>query len=196
LVRIIGLTGGIATGKSTVADYLAQQYHWPILDADLYSRSAVLPDTEGLSAIVDRYGSEILLADQTLNRAKLGEIIFAYAPERQWLESIIHPYVRQCFERDLAPIADTAVAVVPLLFEANLQNMVSETWVVTCHGSQQLDRLQTRNNLTRSQAQARIKSQMPLAAKVRLAQVVLDNSGTKENLIDQINQAALLPPKA
>ncbi len=196
MVRIIGLTGGIATGKSTVADYLAQQYHWPILDADLYSRSAVLPGTEGLSAIVDRYGSEILLADQTLSRAKLGEIIFAYAPERQWLESIIHPYVRQCFERDLAPITDTAVAVVPLLFEANLQNMVSETWVVTCHGSQQLDRLQTRNNLTRSQAQARIKSQMPLAAKVQLAQVVLDNSGTRESLIEQIDQAALLPPTA
>jgi dephospho-CoA kinase len=196
LVRIIGLTGGIATGKSTVSDYLAQQYHWPILDADLYSRSAVLPGTEGLSAIVDRYGTEILLADRTLNRAKLGEIIFAYAPERQWLESIVHPYVRQCFERDLAPITDTTVAVVPLLFEANLQNMVSEIWVVTCHGSQQLDRLQNRNHLTRTQAQARIKSQMPLAAKVRLAQVVLDNSGTKEKLIEQINQAALLPPKA
>jgi dephospho-CoA kinase len=106
LARIIGLTGGIATGKSTVSDYLAQQYHWPILDADLYSRSAVLPGSEGLSAIVDRYGAEILLADQTLNRAKLGEIVFAYASERQWLESIVHPYVRQCFQRDLAPITD------------------------------------------------------------------------------------------
>jgi dephospho-CoA kinase len=186
LARVIGLTGGIATGKSTVSDYLAQQYHWPVFDADIYARAAVLPGTAGLAAIVDRYGSELLLADQTLNRAKLGEIIFTYANERQWLESIVHPYVRQCFDQDLSQITDTAVAVIPLLFEANLQKMVSEVWVVTCSPQQQLDRLQTRNRLTLEQAQARIKSQMPLAAKVRLADVVLDNSGTTADLIEQI----------
>jgi dephospho-CoA kinase len=186
LARVIGLTGGIATGKSTVSDYLAQQYHWPVFDADIYARAAVLPGTAGLAAIVDRYGSELLLADDTLNRAKLGEIVFAYANERQWLESIVHPYVRQCFDQDLSEITDTAVAVIPLLFEANLQKMVSEVWVVTCSPQQQLDRLQTRNRLTLEQAQARIKSQMPLAAKVRLADVVLDNSGTTADLIEQI----------
>jgi dephospho-CoA kinase len=186
LARVIGLTGGIATGKSTVSDYLAQQYHWPVFDADIYARAAVLPGTAGLAAIVDRYGSELLLADQTLNRAKLGEVVFTYANERQWLESIVHPYVRQCFDQDLSEITDTAVAVIPLLFEANLQKMVSEVWVVTCSPQQQLDRLQTRNRLTLEQAQARIKSQMPLAAKVRLADVVLDNSGTTADLIEQI----------
>jgi dephospho-CoA kinase len=186
LTRVIGLTGGIATGKSTVSDYLAQQYHWPVFDADIYSRAAVLPGTAGLAAIVDRYGSELLLADDTLNRAKLGEIVFTYANERQWLESIVHPYVRQCFAQDLSEITDTAVAVIPLLFEANLQNIVSEVWVVTCSPQQQLDRLQTRNQITLEQAQARIKSQMPLAAKVRLADVVLDNSGTTADLIEQI----------
>jgi dephospho-CoA kinase len=186
LARVIGLTGGIATGKSTVSDYLTQQYHWPVFDADIYARAAVLPGTAGLAAIVDRYGSELLLADQTLNRAKLGEVVFTYANERQWLESIVHPYVRQCFDQDLSEITDTAVAVIPLLFEANLQKMVSEVWVVTCSPQQQLDRLQTRNRLTLEQAQARIKSQMPLAAKVRLADVVLDNSGTTADLIEQI----------
>jgi dephospho-CoA kinase len=186
LARVIGLTGGIATGKSTISNYLAQQYHWPVFDADIYSRAAVLPGTAGLAAIVDRYGSEVLLADGTLNRAKLGEIVFTYANERQWLESIIHPYVRQCFAQDLSQVTDTAVAVIPLLFEANLQNIVSEVWVVTCSPQQQLDRLQTRNQLTLEQAQARIKSQMPLAAKVRLADVVLDNSGTTADLIEQI----------
>jgi dephospho-CoA kinase len=185
-VRVIGITGGIATGKSMVSDYLAQHYHWPVFDADVYARAAVLPQTAGWVAIVDRYGSEILLADRTLNRAKLGEIIFAYAHERQWLESIIHPYVRQCFEQDLAAAADIAVAVMPLLFEANLQNAVSEVWVVTCTPQQQLDRLQTRNHLTLTQAQARIKSQMPLAAKVRLADVVIDNSGSRDHLVVQI----------
>jgi dephospho-CoA kinase len=186
LARVIGITGGIATGKSTVSDYLAQQYHWPVFDADIYARAAVLPGKAGLAAIVDRYGSELLLADQTLNRAKLGEIVFTYAKERQWLESIVHPYVRQCFDQDLAKITDTAVAVIPLLFEANLQKMVSEIWVVTCSPQQQLDRLQTRNQLTLEQAQARIKSQMPLAAKIRLADVVLDNSGTTADLVQQI----------
>ncbi len=186
MARVIGLTGGIATGKSTVSDYLAQQYHWPVFDADIYARAAVLPGTAGLAAIVDRYGSEVLLADQTLNRAKLGEIIFTYANERQWLELIVHPYVRQCFAQDLAEIKNTAVAVIPLLFEASLQKMVSEVWVVTCSPQQQLDRLQNRNQLTLEQAQARIKSQMPLAAKARLADVVLDNSGTTADLIEQI----------
>jgi dephospho-CoA kinase len=183
---VIGLTGGIATGKSTVSDYLAQQYHWPVFDADIYARAAVLPGTTGLAAIVDRYGSEVLLADSTLNRAKLGEIVFTYANERQWLESIIHPYVRQCFAQDLSEVTDTAVAVIPLLFEANLQNIVSEVWVVTCSPQQQIDRLQARNQLTLEQAQARIRSQMPLAAKARLADVVLDNSGTAADLIEQI----------
>jgi dephospho-CoA kinase len=190
LVRVIGITGGIATGKSAVSDYLAKEYHWPVFDADIYARAAVLPETTAWIAIVNRYGAEILLADQTLNRAKLGEIVFAYAHERQWLESIVHPYVRQCFEQDLAPITDTAVAVIPLLFEANLQNTVSEVWVVTCSPRQQLDRLQTRDHLTLAQAQARIKSQMPLAAKARLADVIIDNSGTKDELVAQITAKA------
>jgi dephospho-CoA kinase len=189
LGRIIGLTGGIATGKSTVADYLAGQYHWPVFDADIYAREVVLPGTSGLAAIVDRYGSQILLVDETLDRTKLAEIIFASASERQWLEALIHPYVRQCFDRDLAGITNTAVAVIPLLFEANLQKMVSEVWVVTCNPQQQLDRLQIRNNLTLEQAQARIKSQMPLSAKIQRADVVIDNSGTQKDLIEQIERA-------
>lgn len=173
-----------------MSDYLAQQYHWPVFDADIYSRVAVLPGTAGWAAITDRYGPEVLLADHTLNRAKLGEIAFTHANERQWLESIIHPFVRKCFAQDLSDITDTAVAVIPLLFEANLQKMVSEVWVVTCSLQQQLDRLQTRNRLTLEQAQARIKSQMPLAAKVRMADVVLDNSGTTADLIEQITAKA------
>jgi dephospho-CoA kinase len=189
LARIIGLTGGIATGKSTVANYLAGQWHWPVFDADIYARDAVLPGTSGLNAIVDRYGSQILLVDETLDRTKLGEIIFASASERQWLEALIHPFVRQSFDRDLADITNTAVAVIPLLFEANLQKMVSEVWVVTCSTQQQLDRLQSRSHLTLEQAQARIKSQMPLAAKVQRANVVIDNSGTPEDLIEQIEQS-------
>jgi dephospho-CoA kinase len=189
LPRIIGLTGGIATGKSTVAGYLSDHYHLPIFDADLYAHNAVLPGTAGLAAIIDRYGPQILLADGTLDRPQLGEIVFADPLERKWLESVIHPHVRECFDRELTNVTNTAVAVIPLLFEANLQNMVSEVWVVTCSPQQQLDRLQNRNHLTPKQAQTRIDSQMPLAVKVRRANVVIDNSGTHNELMQQIDQA-------
>jgi dephospho-CoA kinase len=189
---IIGLTGGISTGKSTVAKYLAQHHHLPVFDADIYARQAVVPGSPGLQAISNRYSSSILLADGTLDRSQLGEIIFNQATEKQWLESIIHPYVRDCFARDIAATpAAVVVAVIPLLFEAQLQDMVTEVWVVACEPSQQLTRLQERDRLTTSQAQARIASQMPLAAKIKLADAVLDNSGSEKDLLAQIDR--LLP---
>jgi dephospho-CoA kinase len=189
LQRIIGLTGGISTGKSTVANYLAQHYHLPVFDADLYARQAVAPGTIGLAEIVMRYGASILLPDGTLDRPQLAEIIFHQPAEKQWLESVIHPYVRDCLVRDIshAPSA-IVVAVIPLLFEANLQNTVTEVWVVTCAGEQQMARLQQRDRLTREQAQARIDSQMPLAAKIQLADVVLDNSRSEAELRGQIDR--------
>ena len=95
--RIIGLTGGIGTGKSTVSQYLATAYHLPVLDADIYAREAVQKNSPILSAIAHRYNSNILLPDGTLNRKKLGEIIFNNLDERHWLEQQIHPYVRDRF---------------------------------------------------------------------------------------------------
>ncbi|HEY9845127.1 MAG TPA: dephospho-CoA kinase, partial [Candidatus Caenarcaniphilales bacterium] len=91
--RIIGLTGGIATGKTTVANYLASAYQFPILDADTYAREAVQPGSIVLQKIVERYGPAVLLPDGTLNRAHLGNIIFQDSGERVWLETQIHPYV-------------------------------------------------------------------------------------------------------
>jgi dephospho-CoA kinase len=189
--RIIGLTGGIATGKSTVSHYLADRYHLPILDADLYSREAVAVGGEILAQIVDRYSPSILLESGELNRSKLGEIIFAQAPERQWVESLIHPFVRTCHQRDLAASqAPIVVSAIPLLFEAQLQSWVSEIWVVTCRPEQQLGRLRQRNpHLSIAAAQQRIDSQMPLADKVRQADRVLDNSGSIEFLYGQIDMS-------
>jgi dephospho-CoA kinase len=189
LQHIIGLTGGISTGKSTVSQYLAQHHHLPVFDADIYARQAVTPGTTGLQAIVDRYGTGLLLKDGNLDRSQLAGIIFQQPLEKQWLESIIHPYVRNCFRRDMSRAVDTTVvAVIPLLFEAQLQNMVTTVWVVSCTAQQQLQRLQKRNQLTASQAQNRIDSQMPLAAKMLLADAVLDNSGTTTNLFAQIDR--------
>src|SRR6478672_8039592 len=102
--RIIGLTGGISTGKTTVSRYLANTYNLPILDADIYAREAVQPGSQILQQIAEHYGNTILLPDGRLDRQRLGEIVFSNSNERQWLEEQIHPYVRQCLATQLAAL--------------------------------------------------------------------------------------------
>jgi dephospho-CoA kinase len=188
--RIIGLTGGIATGKTTVANYLANAYHLPILDADIYARDAVCVGSPILDAIALRYGKQILLANGDLNRQKLGEIIFHNPEERFWIENVIHPYVRDRFQGEISTsTTKTLVLVVPLLFEAGMTDLVTEIWVVYCSEQQQLERLMQRNNLTLEQAQARIHSQMSITEKAARADVILDNSSTLEALLKQVDAA-------
>ncbi len=194
--RRIGLTGGIATGKTTVADYLANRL--PILDADRYAHEAVAPGSPVLAQIVDRYGPQMLLnADLDcpgpphLDRRRLGDLVFANPAERHWLEQQIHPIVAQGFDQALGSLIDlpVVVLVIPLLFEAQLTHRVSEIWVVTCSPQQQLDRLMGRNHWTRAQAEARIAAQMPLSEKCALADVVLINSGDRASLLEQVDRA-------
>lgn len=188
--RLIGLTGGIATGKSTVSRYLADIYGLPILDADIYARDAVQPGSPILEQILARYGNQIQLSDGTLNRKLLGEIIFNNIEEKKWLENQIHPYVRSCFNSQIEQLKnDTLVLVIPLLFEANLNNIVTEIWVVYCSDEVQIKRLMERDNLTYDQAKTRIKNQLPIEKKVSLADIVLDNSYDLNNLQKQIDQA-------
>jgi dephospho-CoA kinase len=190
--NLIGLTGGIATGKSTVANYLATTYNLPILDADIYARDAVSVGSPILSQIAEKYGTEIILSDGNLNRSKLGEIIFHQPEERYWVERVIHPYVRSCFAKAInESSANTLILVIPLLFEANLENLVNQIWVVSCSPQQQQQRLIERNNLTAEQAAARINSQLPIAEKIARADVVLDNSGNLESLLQQIDKVLL-----
>lgn len=188
--RLIGLTGGIATGKTTVANYLASAYHLPVFDADIYARDAVAVGSPILNAIAQHYGEQILLPDGSLNRQQLGEIIFDNQQERQWLEGLIHPYVNQCFANAIAEsAAKTLILVIPLLFEAQMTNLVTEIWVVSCSKEQQLQRLIQRNHLSYEQAQARINSQLSLAEKEALADVVLNNSSTLDTLLHQVDAA-------
>jgi len=189
--RIIGLTGGIATGKSTVSRYLEQCYGLPVLDADEYARQAVVPESPIFQAIVHRYGAGMVQPDGTLDRSRLGRLIFQDADEKRWLEQQIHPIVRQCFRDAMARLQHCPIVVhsIPLLFEANLVDQVSEIWVVTCSEAQQCQRLMARNQLSRADAIARIQSQMPLLAKAARADVVLDNSTTVAALYSQVDQA-------
>jgi dephospho-CoA kinase len=188
--RLIGLTGGIATGKTTVANYLARAYNLPISDADIYARDAVAVGSPIYSAIAQRYGEPILSPDGSLNRQLLGEIIFTQPADRHWLEGLIHPYVGDRFLQAITESsAQIQVLVIPLLFEAGMTNLVTEIWVVSCSPQQQLQRLIQRNHLSEEQAAARINSQLSITEKAARADVVLDNSSTLEFLLKQIDTA-------
>jgi dephospho-CoA kinase len=190
LQRIVGLTGGIATGKSTVAGYLAN-LGAPILDADVYARQAVQPGFQVLNLIAQRYGLPVVSSDGQLNRKALAEIVFSNQSERLWLEAQIHPYVRDRLQTELQFLlhAPVVVMVVPLLFEAQMTDLVTEIWVVACPQSVQLQRLITRDALTLDQAKARIASQLPLSEKIAQADVVLDNSSSRAALLEQVDRA-------
>ena len=189
--RIIGLTGGIATGKTTVSKHLSTVHQLPVLDADVYARAAVQPGSPILRAIADRYGADILLPNGALDRQRLGNIVFQDAAERDWLEQQIHPYVRDRFAKAMSDFTDnqTVVHAVPLLFEAGLTDQATEIWVVACPEAQQLARLMQRDRLSLEQAKARIISQMPLAEKVARADIVLDNSGEVDALLAKVDRA-------
>ena len=196
--RTIGITGGIAMGKTTVSTYLETHHHLTILDADMYARDAVLPGTRAIAAIVDRYGSAILLPDGTLDRPALGTKIFTDPAERRWVEAQIHPFVRsqliQNRNRTLQEFPDRPVVlVVPLLFEAEMTDLVTEIWVIYCSRDRQLQRLMTRSNLSEEQAQDRISSQMDIQTKCKNATWVLDNSTQVADLYAQIDRAISEP---
>ena len=189
--RIIGLTGGIATGKTTVSRYLADRHGLPVLDADVYARQAVAVESPILAAIAQRYGPHLLTADGSLDRPALGRIIFNDAAEKGWVEAQIHPFVRQCFATAMAaqPPTATVVQAIPLLFEAGLTDQVMEIWVVTCPEPLQQQRLQARDGLSEIDAIARIRSQWPLADKAARADVVLTNASSLTALYQQVDQA-------
>lgn len=203
--RVIGLTGGIGMGKTTVSNYLASAYQLPILDADLYARDAVSLGSTVFREIVERYGVGILLANGELDRRRLGKIIFGSSSERLWLEQRIHPFVRDRMESQLealpAATYPTVVLVVPLLFEARMTDLVTEVWVIQCASNQQVERLLQRDaktapegdRLSLEQVQARINSQMAIEKKVACADVVLDNSSTLEELLRQVDRAIAQP---
>lgn len=188
--RIIGLTGGIATGKTTVSRYLEAHHGIPVCDADDLARAAVAPGTPILQAIATRYGPTILAADGCLNRPALGEIIFGDSDERRWVEAQIHPWVRARLANAIARTpTGSLVLAVPLLFEARLEDLVTETWVVACDPSLQLARLIERDGLSESQARSRIAAQMSLAEKKARADRVLENSGTVAELLHWVDVA-------
>ena len=189
--RRIGLTGGIASGKSSVGQWLKGQ-GIPVLDADLYARQALAPGQAASHAVMARYGNEVISAGSDpeaaeLDREALGAIVFSDPTQRQWLEELVHPLVRQQFESNLNRLVSEPIVVlmIPLLFEAGLDSLCTEVWVVNCSPEQQRQRLIERNGLTVEYADRRIQSQWPLAKKVGLADQVIDNSSEPEGWVSQ-----------
>jgi dephospho-CoA kinase len=188
-VILVGLTGGIASGKSTVAKIL-QNLGVAVVDADTLAREVVEPGRDAWREIVAAFGVEVLQSDQTLDRQKLRTLIFNNPDARRKLESIIHPRVRALAERRIGEHGAAGYAVVvyevPLLFEGNLHEWLRPVILVACDIDTQLRRLQERDGLDRDKAQKHIDAQMSLAEKRRLADYVIENNGSLEDLQRQV----------
>jgi dephospho-CoA kinase len=174
------LTGGIATGKSYVASRV-RAAGVAVVDADLLARDAVAPGSDGLAAVTQRFGVEVLLPDGTLNRAKLGDIVFRDKAARRDLEAIIHPYVRRRIDEFFARLSAAepfAVADIPLLYETGRQRQFDSVIVVACTREKQIERLLGRAPGDRADAERRIAAQLPIEAKVALADYVIRTDGS------------------
>jgi len=188
-VRIFGLTGGIASGKSTVARLL-REHGAPIVDADALAREVVEAGSPGLAALVESFGPSILLPDGSLDRGALGAIAFASPEDRKKLEAITHPRIAAAGQEAMAALAEAGETLAfyeaALLVENNLQDALNGLIVVSVPVEIQIERLQARDTLNRDDALARLQAQLPLADKLAVADYVIDNSGSQAETAAQV----------
>lgn len=188
---LIGLTGGIATGKSTVSRYLQERGAW-IVDADRIAHEVVEPGEEGLQQVVAHFGSAVLLPDGRLNRQRLGHLVFSDAVKRKALEQILHPLIRARMwaevERARTANSPWIVLDVPLLIENGLYQEVDAVILVVVSQETQLARLMERDHVSEEEAKRRIAAQMPLDEKRHYAHFIIDNDGTIEATYKQIDE--------
>jgi dephospho-CoA kinase len=189
MTLVVGLTGGIASGKSTVAN-MFKEMGIEVIDADIEARKAVEIGEAAYEQIVTYFGEGILNDDHTINRSKLAEIIFNDSVKRQKLNEIVHPDVRRRMneKKEAAILRGDQVVVldIPLLFESGLKHMVDVVLLVYVEKDVQLQRLMDRNLLTKEEALARIQSQMPIEDKRKLADKVINNNGTIDDTKKQL----------
>lgn len=188
---VIGLTGGIGTGKSTVSDYLRKK-GCIILDADDISRKMTEAGMPALSIIQNVFGDEVINSDGSLNRHKLGDIVFNNRDKLQKLQQIITTEVVDNINRNLSQLqsehCDKIVVIdAPLLFECGMENIADENWLVITEMSVRIKRVKERDNLSEEQIIARINNQMSQEDKEKLSDYVLDNSGSLQQLYEQID---------
>ena len=186
----IGLTGGIASGKSTVLTYFKDK-GIPYIDADIVAREVVEPGTKGLEAIVDVFGSNVLHDDGTLNREALGAIVFHNEEKRRQLNDCLKEHIRNRIMELTAHYESNRTAVliydIPLLIEGEWYTMMDEVWLVYVNEPTQIERLMSRNGFSKEDALARINSQMRLDDKRSFADLIIDNSDTPQALTAQLD---------
>ncbi|UQZ46976.1 dephospho-CoA kinase [Bacillus sp. PK3-037] len=191
MTLVIGLTGGIASGKSTVANMMTEK-GITVIDADIIAKQAVEKGMPAYRQIIGEFGEDILLENGDIDRRKLGALVFTNEQKRLALNSIVHPAVREeMLKRRDESIANQETFVVldiPLLFESKLESLVDKIIVVSVTKELQLARLTKRNQLTEEEALSRIRSQIPLEEKVSRADNVIDNSGTLEETKQQLEE--------
>ena len=187
---VIGLTGGIACGKSLISAYLKEQ-GIPVIDGDIVSRQIVEPGMKGLTQIVETFGSEYLYPDGTLNRAMLGSHVFADIEALQQLNAITKPLLLEAFKIQINALQHHPVIVLDvalLLEDEDYRNLVDKVWVVTVLPETQLARLMARNGYTAEEAQNRMNAQMSNEARIACADAVIDNNGTVAETVAQVEQ--------
>lgn len=186
--KIIGITGGIASGKSTVTNFLRQK-GFEVVDADTLVHQLQKPGGRLYQILVEHFGEKILLENGELNRPLLASLIFSNPEEQEWSKETQGELIREelGFVRDkLAQTEDLFFMDIPLLFEQEYASWFDETWLVYVSRDTQMDRLMKRDYLTMEDAQARLASQWPLEEKKRLASHILDNNGSREQLLSQV----------
>lgn len=191
---VVGLTGGMASGKSIVSKTL-KELGLSIIDADLIAREMVRPNEAGYREIVDHFGGEILNPDQTINRRRLAKIIFSDSRERERLNSLLHPRIVEEIKKRIEDFKERGERMVivdaALLIEAGQLSLVDKLIVVAVSPKIQIKRLAQREHLTAEEASERIATQMPLSEKVKLADHVIDNSGSVKKTIKRTKEVYL-----
>ncbi len=181
---IIGITGGIGSGKSAVSSILLK-LGYPVVDADVIARNVLNRGTAAYDKTVETFGTQILLEDHQINRTYLGEIIFNDASEREKLNAIVHPAVYAAINSEVSRLLRTHDLVfvdVPLLFENDRADDYDEVWVVNASDTVRIERISKRDHVEAAYALVKINAQMPLEAKVKLATHVIQNDGSLESL--------------
>jgi dephospho-CoA kinase len=191
VIHLFALTGGIGSGKSTVA-LRFEARGVPVVDADLLAREVVSPGSAGLSAVAQRFGAGVLQKDGSLDREALARVVFSDVQAKEALEAITHPKIRELarerFEALAAAGEPLACYVVPLLYERGLQSEYSPVVVVSATPAQQLERARARDAAPQAAVEARLRAQLPLGDKADLADFVIDNSGSLADALDQADQ--------
>ncbi|MEZ8379636.1 dephospho-CoA kinase [Vibrio splendidus] len=184
---IIGLSGGIASGKTTVANLFNEHFNIDIVDADIVAREVVAVGSDGLKQITDHFGEAILLEDGALNRSKLRELIFSDPTEKQWLNDLLHPMIRNKIDSYLSKVTSPyGLLVAPLLVENQMQSMADRVLIVDVPTEVQIERTMSRDNVSREQVASILKSQASREQRLAVADDVIKNHTRNQELLPQI----------